>query len=147
MCWIRDLILLIHMQPSLVNQITVSQVNFSEQFQHPIRWESKVTRHCCWIERTYEINDVENLTFHNLHNHILTFSLFVQLIFAKIMTCHHYWIWPPIYIHFAKFCIFSQRLYDYDIFCINRPFMLLASHIHSTLMVYKRKLMVGVKFP
>ena len=32
------------------------------------------------------------------------------------MRFHYYWIWPPVYLHFAKFCISTRKLHD--IFCI-----------------------------
>ena len=38
------------------------------------------------------------------------------------MGCHYCWFWPPVYLHFAKFCIFSRKLHD--IFCIVCTFML-----------------------
>ena len=37
-----------------------------------------------------------------------------------------YWIWPPVYLHIAKFCIFSRKLHD--IFCIVCTVMLHKLH-------------------
>ena len=60
------------------------------------------------------------------------------------MEFHYYWIWPPVYLHFTKFCTISRKLHD--IFCIVCTFMLhkFHLHIHSSFMVYKTKLMAGV---
>ena len=42
--------------------------------------------------------------------------------------CHYYGIWPPAYLHFAKFCVFSRKLHV--IFCIVCSFML--HNLHRT---------------
>ena len=44
------------------------------------------------------------------------------------MRFHYYWIWPPVYLHFAKFCISTRKLHD--IFCIVFTFML--HNLHCT---------------
>ena len=49
----------------------------------------------------------------------------------QTMGFHYYWIWPPIYLHFAKFCIFSRKLHD--IFCIVCTLML--HNLHRTWMI------------
>ena len=46
--------------------------------------------------------------------------------------CHYYGIWPPVYLHFATFCIFSRKLHV--IFCIVCTFMV--HNLHRTYIPY-----------
>ena len=49
------------------------------------------------------------------------------LLKLEIMRFHYHWFWP-VYLYFAKFCIFSRKLHD--IFCIVCTFML--HNLHCT---------------
>ena len=59
------------------------------------------------------------------------------------MRFHYYRIWPPVYLFFAKFCIFCENNKLSSVLCILSCCITCIAH-SSTLMVYKTNLIVGV---
>ena len=51
---------------------------------------------------------------------------------CQIMGCHYYWICPPVYLYFGKFCIFFAKITWYLSYCLYFHVTQLASQIHST---------------